>query len=310
MCIHEQSSTTRRSAGIPALMTGILAANSKSPALEDVMAQLKTLARQPAAFTSKDETNLPQVHAMNCLKEIFKSSSLGKRCENHIADCLQIAAESLKSKVYVLTGDFNRKMLSISSWAIRNCGLLLLRSLIDCLFGTSESRLVTEAGWDGKSIRLAYERYPALPEILLNLMTTEPNEHVAPTSLQVGAVESVFPALDIIRRAGPPKKLRAQIHACIKVHLGSSIWHVRDIAARTICTLLLDEGWLAGLTDLLETCSNSTNQIHGVLLATKYLLERRLELNLLTASGRRLTDSNFVTMLTQNRRVIHLDTKT
>jgi hypothetical protein len=104
MCIYEQSSTTRRSAGIPALMTGILSAYSKTPALEDVMEQLKTLARQPAAFTAKDETSLPQVHAMNCLKEIFKSSSLGKRCDNHIADCLQIAAESLKSKMYVVAG--------------------------------------------------------------------------------------------------------------------------------------------------------------------------------------------------------------
>jgi hypothetical protein len=124
-------------------------------------------------------------------------------------------------------------------------------------------------------------------------MATEPNERVAHTSPQIGAVESVFPALDIIRRAGPPKKLRSELHACIKVHLGSSIWHVRDIAARTICTLLLDEGWLEGLTDLLETCSNSTNQVHGVLLATKYLLERRLELNPLTASGRFRKTQNF-----------------
>jgi len=117
-------------------------------------------------------------------------------------------------------------------------------------------------------------------------MTTEPNDYVAYKSSQIGAVESVFPALDIIRRAGPPKMLRAEIYACIKVQLGSSIWHVRDIAARTICTLLLDERWLEGLTDLFETSSNSTNQVHGVLLATKYLLERRLELNPLTASGK------------------------
>lgn len=161
-----------------------------------------------------------------------------------------------------------------------------MRSLIDCLFGTSESKSVTEAGWDGKSIRLAYERYPALPELLLNLLVAIPKEHLSHMPPEISAVESVFPALDIIRRAGPPKKLRAEIHACIKIHLGSSIWHVRDIAARTICTLLLDEKWLEGLTDLFETCGNSTNQIHGVLLATKYLLERRLELHSLTASGR------------------------
>jgi hypothetical protein len=115
---------------------------------------------------------------------------------------------------------------------------------------------------------------------------TGPAEHFAPDSAQIGAVESVFPALDIIRRAGPPKDLRAEIHACIKVHLGSVVWHVRDIAARTICTLLLDEKWLSGLLDLLETCGNSANQIHGVLLAVKCLLERRLELNPETASGK------------------------
>jgi hypothetical protein len=157
--------------------------------------------------------------------------------------------------------------------------------LIDCLFGTSESKFVTEAGWDGKSIRLVYERYPTLPEILLNLMAAEPNEFEGHTSPQVGTVQSVFPALDIIRRAGPPKKLRIEIYSSIKVHLGSNLWHVRDIAARTICTLLLEEGWLEGLTDLLETCGGSSNQIHGVLLATKYFLERRLELKLLIASG-------------------------
>ena len=99
MCIFEQSSTTRRSAGIPSLMTGILSAHSKSPALDDVMSRLKTLARLPIVLTTKDETNLPQVHALNCLKEIFKSSTLGKRCEGYIVDCLQIAAESLRSKM-------------------------------------------------------------------------------------------------------------------------------------------------------------------------------------------------------------------
>jgi hypothetical protein len=173
-----------------------------------------------------------------------------------------------------------------------------LRSLIDCLFGTSESKIVTEAGWDGKSIRLAYERYPTLPEILLNLMAVEPSQQLNHTSPQIGAVESVFPALDIIRRAGPPQRLRAEIYACIEAHLGNSIWHVRDIAARTICTLLLDERWLEGLTDLLEACGNSTNQIHGVFLATKYLLERRLELKLLTPSGKFSRDMSFGILVT------------
>lgn len=101
-CIAEQASTTRRSAGIPALVTGILAANSQNPTFQEVMEELKSLARQPVTLTNTDATNLPQVHAINCLKEIFKSSTL-KRSESHIADCLQLAADSLNSDTYDFT---------------------------------------------------------------------------------------------------------------------------------------------------------------------------------------------------------------
>lgn len=98
-CIYEQASTTRRSAGIPALITGILSSNAQSPSFQSVLTELVGLAKQPANLSDMDQTNLYQVHAMNCLKEIFKSSSLGKRAESHIAECLQLAADSLSSKM-------------------------------------------------------------------------------------------------------------------------------------------------------------------------------------------------------------------
>lgn len=65
------------------------------------MAELKSLAGRPVTLSETDETNLPQVHAMNCVKEIFKSSTLGKRSDKHIPDCLQLAADSLTSEMYV-----------------------------------------------------------------------------------------------------------------------------------------------------------------------------------------------------------------
>jgi hypothetical protein len=98
-CIFEQASTTRRSAGIPALITGILSSNAQSPSFDVVIAELISLAKEPAKLSDKDQTNLYQVHAMNCLKEIFKSSALGKRAESHIAECLQLAADSLNSEM-------------------------------------------------------------------------------------------------------------------------------------------------------------------------------------------------------------------
>jgi Putative death-receptor fusion protein (DUF2428) len=80
-------------------MTSILSANSHKPAFGDVMIELAGLARRPVEISEKDETSLPQVHAMNCLKEIFKSSSLSAKAEPHIAECLQLAADSLNSEV-------------------------------------------------------------------------------------------------------------------------------------------------------------------------------------------------------------------
>ncbi|KAL3417418.1 hypothetical protein PVAG01_11418 [Phlyctema vagabunda] len=267
-CIYEQSSTTRRSAGIPALLTGVLSANAKSPAFANVMEELKDIARQKVELSETDEANLPQVHAMNCVKEIFKSAALGKRAESHMTDCLQLAADSLTAEI----------------WAIRNCGLLLLRSLIDCLFGTSESKIITEAGWDGRSIRLSYDKYPALPELLLKLLDTEVSGSAEVSVPTIGVVESVFPALDIIRRAGPPEAQRERIYSSVSTHLGSKVWHVRELAARTICTLMLHEEWLEVISELILSCDSSANRSHGVLLAVKFVLDRRLSLRLASKS--------------------------
>jgi hypothetical protein len=170
-------------------------------------------------------------------------------------------------------------------WAIRNCGLLLLRSLIDSLFGTSENKAVTEAGWDGRSTKLSYDKYPALPELLLKLLDTDISKYSDLTTPKISSVESMFPALDIVRRAGPPSIHRNDIYKCVSVHLGSNVWHVREIAARTICTLLLDTAWLPAVVELIETSNSSTNRLHGILMALKFILERRLVLNPHSATG-------------------------
>jgi hypothetical protein len=80
-------------------MTSILSANSEIPVFGDVVMRLIDMARRPVELSEKDETKLLQVHAMNCLKEIFKSSALGKKPDAYISECLQLAADSLNSEV-------------------------------------------------------------------------------------------------------------------------------------------------------------------------------------------------------------------
>ncbi|KAI1085719.1 putative death-receptor fusion protein-domain-containing protein [Whalleya microplaca] len=258
-CIHTQASTTRRSAGIPALIVGILSSNSERPSFGDVIHKLQGIARQPAHVTETDGSNLPQVHALNCIKDVFKSSYLSKRADVYLTDCLQLAVDSLKSEV----------------WAIRNCGLLLLRSLIDCLFGTSESKSSIEAGWNGRTIKIPYHKFPALPILLVNLL--EMGQQSAGVLLGTQTAESVFPALDIIRRAGPPEEYRDKLYDIIAWYLGSRIWHVREIAARTLCSFLLKPNWVEAIKSLLASSGNSANKLHGSLLTVRFLLERLVE---------------------------------
>ncbi|KAI0440175.1 putative death-receptor fusion protein-domain-containing protein [Xylaria telfairii] len=258
-CIYTQGSTTRRSAGIPAIIVGILASKTDNPSFNEVIVKLQEIGRKPAFVSETDGSNLAQVHALNCLKDIFKTSFLSPRAEPYLTDCLQLAALSLQSEV----------------WAIRNCGLLLLRSLIDNLFGTNENKLAMEAGWDGRTVRISYHKFGALPSLLVNLL--ELGKESSGITMGTQTAEAVFPALDIIRRAGPPEGYFQKLYDIISWYLGSHIWHVREIAARTLCSLLLTSTWLQSIELLVVGVGESSNKLHGALLTIRFLLERLLQ---------------------------------
>lgn len=232
------------------------------------MEELIGIASMEAPVRETDATNLPQVHAYNCLKDIFKNSllsSMGKKSEKYLTRCIELAATGLKSE----------------TWAIRNCSLILLKSLIDSLFGSHESKSMIEAGWDGKANRIPYHRYPTLPDVLVNLLKSGV-QMMSPTATNSAGAESVFPSLDIVRRAGPPDRLRGDLQVHISKYLASPVWHVREMAARTLCSCLLHENWFGIIDELLHSAlqdrtRNALNHIHGVLLSLKFVFDRLSE---------------------------------
>lgn len=150
---------------------------------------------------------------------------------------------------------------------------------MDSLFGTSENKAMMEAGWDGKASRLHYARYPSLAPVLLGLLKSG---RAMVHELTTAAAEAVFPALDIVRRAGPPAAQRDELQMYIADYLGSPAWHVREIAARTLCSCLLHSEWLGALRSLLvrrnaSGSASETNRFHGALLTGKFLVERLAE---------------------------------
>lgn len=132
-----------------------------------------------------------------------------------------------------------------------------------------------EAGWDGRSTRVAWHKYKLLPKLLVSLLKS--GQATTSVSKEIATAESVFPALDIIRRAGPPEEFKDELYGIVAWYLGSHIWHVREIAARTLCSFLLHANWFGQVQTLLVTSQSSANKLHGALLTFKFLLERLLD---------------------------------
>lgn len=96
----QASALTRRSAGLPALLTGILAAYPSGWFFNTVIFDLQAIADAPTEGSNKIyEPRLPQVHALNCLKDIFTDARFSASTEGHIEVSLGIAISSLESKM-------------------------------------------------------------------------------------------------------------------------------------------------------------------------------------------------------------------
>ncbi len=82
------------------MVTGILTAFPAGDSLTEVILDLQAISDEPIESTSGEkELRLPQVHALNCLKDIFTDTRLGPGTEPHAADTLDIAASCIESNM-------------------------------------------------------------------------------------------------------------------------------------------------------------------------------------------------------------------
>lgn len=89
---------TRRSAGLPALVTGVLCSCPGTLFFNQVMNDLIEISHLPTDY-DKDQQylKLPQVHMMNCLKDIFDNNKLGPHADSFVMPALTLSAERLGS---------------------------------------------------------------------------------------------------------------------------------------------------------------------------------------------------------------------
>ncbi|KAF2624779.1 HEAT repeat protein-like protein [Macroventuria anomochaeta] len=257
---------TRRSAGIPTLMASIIAAEPEAGGklLARAMNDLVSEASVEAQHTNIEESRLPQVHALNCIKEIFTTSKLSVASEAYIAQGLELAAKTLNSNI----------------WPIRNCSLMLFKALIERLLGSSEAQDWKEQD-RAKTSRFSYDNYPSLLSILSDLLDpsgplkqTLENSSESSNPFDLHGAEGVFPALQILRQARPPTNELGSIRASVEKLLASPHWHMRDMAARTVVSLLPSYIMYDAAFEMLGKDYRSTNTRHGVLLAVKYMMRK------------------------------------
>jgi hypothetical protein len=198
-------------------------------------------------------------------------------------DCCDLSDITRVSTSSLFHSSFHNSNSPLCRWPIRNSGVLLLRSIIDRLLGTNENKSTVEAGWDGRAVKLPYDRYPGLPALLITLL----NSGLSVTHSSDTSVESVFPALDIIHRAGVPPSHLDDIRRCVLRHIGNRVWNVREMAARTLSAIIIHDAWVDVTIQLLEgTHETSANHLHGVLMTVKDILRRQKALDIDLAAGK------------------------
>lgn len=264
LSIEDKASTlTRRSAGLPALLVGILSANADRPLFLEAISTLFSISSSEVTSLPRESVHLPQAHAMNCLKAIYTNSKLGAASEPHVLAGVELAASSLHSKY----------------WAIRNCGLMLLRALLDRMLGTHDSANVDVS--QDPAVRFSYSKYPTLLNLMFKLLRAEiESESKSDRETPAGALEGVFPVLHLLQRAPPGRSLRETfIEPVIKL-TKSPHWHVRDMAARSLVRIVdklaCEQMWSLFPTDSLMPSQNS---LHGFLLFVHHSVRRIIRIS-------------------------------
>lgn len=256
------SKLTRRSAGLPALVTGILTSDPGTPFFKQALGELHDISRLPVEY-NKDQQylELPQVHAMNCLKDIFTNTKLGQYTERSIMPALNLSAERLASPI----------------WALRNSGLMLFRALLHRM-----CRLVvgTTSGFGGSSgaepgSQISFLKYPGLIELLSKLLAS--TEGIVAEGTDI-VTERIFPALELIGEKIPTFNDNNDALLCdlVRGHLKSPVWGIREHAARVYASLLTRSNILRDVGQLLGQIPDSPteNYVHGTALCVRYSLRR------------------------------------
>ncbi|KAK5078950.1 hypothetical protein LTR64_002630 [Lithohypha guttulata] len=260
---------TRRSAGLPAIFAALLDPSSNahfSASFEAlvVIASQSQPSVDPA--TTQNKLRLPQVHALNCIKDIMTNSRFRTMTEPVVVPTINLAAQCMSSSI----------------WAIKNCGLMLLRASInrldpDTTLGAAEAGMKLRGNF-------AANKTPLEIAVALLGQNTASESQIQQMKFQGesdhrGSTEALFAGLDLLSRLYITDREQGAVKKLVEPRLGHHLWHIRAQAARLLAHITLPGEELSVVRDMLSIpgSDHSTNSCHGRLLAVHYLLKRLVD---------------------------------
>ncbi|XP_047675030.1 thyroid adenoma-associated protein homolog isoform X1 [Tachysurus fulvidraco] len=263
------TSVTRRAAGLPMLILGVLAAEESStshPLLAQTISTLLEIAGAPLPQNWDQTLDLPQVCAVHTIQALVKGSSLG-------LTILQYAPEITMLSL---------TLLSSPCWAMRNAALQLYSSLCSRMLGQRPAGEDVSAQY-GMSSPAFFKHYPALKPFLQEALER------AATDLHEGRLSlhpSLYPVLTLLAKLQPGAQEQTQALSDFLPPLlqlaASPVYGVRAMSAQALVAMIPPtecvESVLRVVEELPEKSSSPSchNRMHGQLLQIKAILNRVL----------------------------------
>ncbi|ORX64464.1 hypothetical protein BCR32DRAFT_273100 [Anaeromyces robustus] len=264
-------SITRRSAGMPFLILAILLSeqNSNKVLLPHALSVLIDIARQPFdTETYNEKCDLPQVHAMNILRSIFRESKLSDDISAYVTDTMILTLEGFKSP----------------AWSIRNCAMMMFTTILHRIIGSKKTRDdFNSVNFITRSVFVS--RYHNL-YIYLSKILNEASALMEKNSSHVQ--QELFAILVLLSRLQPNTKKSdieteddkdlTSVIKSLRSFAKCSIYQVREAAARSLVPMVSNHDINKYCIDLINdywTLSNQ-NGLHGSIIQMKYLLKTHL----------------------------------
>ncbi|XP_065106767.2 tRNA (32-2'-O)-methyltransferase regulator THADA isoform X2 [Paramisgurnus dabryanus] len=267
------TSVTRRAAGLPMLILGVLAAEDSSksrPLLSQTINTLLDIARAPLPQDWDQTLDLPQVCAGHILQALVKGSSLGVAIFQHTP------------AVTILS----LTLMSSPCWAMRNAALQLYSSLCTRMLGQQPAgeHGTTHSGMSSPSF---FNLYPALQPFLREALESAAKDlHDSRILLH----PSLYPVLTLLAKLQPGAEEQtcalSEFLPPLFLLAASPVYGVRVMSSRALVAMIPPSQYLATVLQLVEKLPESPdvpcchNRIHGQLLQIEAVLTRALKTNI------------------------------